>query len=117
MRKRALIIGVLSGVVGLWIWGASAFGASGDIERGKTIYDQHCVACHGASGTGDGPMGQVLDPPATDFTSAQHKKKTDAVLLGIIQNGVSGTAMSPWKSSLSEQDMQDVLAYIRSLGR
>lgn len=116
MIKHGLIIVVLNGVVGLWIWGASAFGVSGDIEKGKTIYEQHCVACHGASGKGDGPMGQVLHPPATDFTSAQHKKKTDAELLGIIQNGVSGTAMSPWKNSLSKQDIQDVLAYIRSLG-
>ncbi len=60
-------------------------------------------------------MGQVLRPPPTDFTGLQSKRKTDIELLTITQDGVKGTAMGPWKRTLSEQDIHNVLAYIRKL--
>ena len=31
-----------------------------DAERGKQLYERHCVACHGVDGLGDGPMAKDL---------------------------------------------------------
>ena len=37
-----------------------------DEERGKELYERHCLACHGEKGHGDGPMGEsmVVDVPS-----------------------------------------------------
>ena len=35
---------------------------------GAQLYQQHCVACHGATATGDGPMAALLRVPVADLT-------------------------------------------------
>jgi cytochrome c553 len=55
-----------------------------------------------------------LWPPA-DFTSATSKKKSEANLREVVENGKPGTAMVPWKSQLSETEMSDVIGYVMAL--
>lgn len=92
-----------------------SWGAGSDPAKGKAVYEKSCMACHGPQGKGDGPTGKVLVPPAADFTSAASKKKSDADLLKIIENGKPPTAMVAWKGLLSDQDIQHVLAYVKTL--
>lgn len=89
--------------------------AGGDPVKGKAVYEKSCMACHGPRGKGDGPTGKVLVPPAADFTSASSRKKSDAELLKTIENGKPPTAMIAWKGQLSNQAIQDVLAYVKTL--
>jgi mono/diheme cytochrome c family protein len=103
---------VVAGLLGVMPAPAAA---PGDAAKGKAIYEQRCLACHGPQGKGDGPTGKVLVPPAADFTSAASRKKSDADLLKIIENGKPPTAMAAWKGQLSEQDIQNVLAYVKTL--
>ena len=84
-------------------------------EKGKSVYESYCLACHGAQGKGDGPVGSALTPPPSDLTATG--KKSDQFLLQTIQNGRPGTAMPSWKEDISPQDIQDVLAYIRQLSQ
>ncbi|GJL54968.1 MAG: hypothetical protein NPIRA02_21000 [Nitrospirales bacterium] len=86
---------------------------SGSPEKGKAIYNTYCLNCHGQTGKGDGPIGQALIPPAADLTATGNK--SDTILLNTIRNGRPGTAMPSWKSDLSKQEMEDILAYIRNL--
>ena len=88
--------------------------ASGDATKGKLIYKTNCLMCHGERGKGDGPISAALRPPAADLTGSKAKAKSDKDLLTIIQDGRG--AMPAWKFQLKEQDIQSVLAYIRSLG-
>lgn len=104
----------------IMVWGLSsgshfATAAGGDAAKGKSIYQAKCVTCHGPQGKGDGPIGKQLKPPAGDFTSAESKKKSDAQLLDVIQNGKPKTAMVAWKTQLSEAELHDVLAYVLTL--
>jgi mono/diheme cytochrome c family protein len=85
----------------------------GNVAKGKTVYDKNCMACHGSEGKGDGLLGQRLVPPPGDLTATEAKSDQD--LLQTIQNGRAGTAMPSWKGSLSPEEIQNVLAYIRSL--
>lgn len=90
--------------------------AKGDAIAGKTKYDQFCVACHGATGKGDGPAGAALNPKPADFAAT---KLADADLFKIIKEG--GTAvgrsamMISWKTSLTDDNINNVIAYIRTL--
>ncbi len=114
MKSRAVVI-FLGIAVGLCALAHPVSGAGGDSTKGKAVYEQRCLACHGPQGKGDGPTGKVLVPPAADFTSAASKKKSDADLLKTIENGKPPTAMVAWKGLLSDQDIQHVLAYVKTL--
>ena len=95
---------------------------SPQVVRGRVIYDQHCAECHGAQGKG--PIGdwRIRDaegkfppPPLDDSAHAWHHPT--AVLLEMVREGSpQGQGNMPaWKEKLSEQNMQDVVAYIKSL--
>ncbi|MGD9852737.1 MAG: cytochrome c [Nitrospirales bacterium] len=86
-----------------------------DVKKGESIYQAHCVECHGPSGRGDGPRAALLAPRPGNLISAATSTKTDQELLAIIEHGVPRTAMHGWETTLSESDRKDVLAFIRSL--
>jgi mono/diheme cytochrome c family protein len=58
-----------------------------------------------------------VKPPAADLTGSKLKDKPDAELFQTIQNGRPPTAMSAFERKLSDQQIHDVVAYIRSLGK
>jgi putative copper resistance protein D len=83
------------------------------LARGKAVYEQHCLACHGAQGRGDGYP--FLKPPPADLGAAATRSKTDADLLITIRHGHPDTAMGSWRFALTEKEVWDVLAYVRTL--
>lgn len=83
------------------------------LSRGKTLFAEHCAGCHGIEGKGDGY--KILGADPADLTSPAIKKKPDAALLKTIHEGKPN--MPSWKVRLSEDDSQDVLAYIRTLAK
>ncbi|MBI3353838.1 MAG: cytochrome c [Nitrospirae bacterium] len=95
----------------------SSASEKGNAEAGKKIYDARCGLCHGAAGKGDGPAGASLNPKAADFTDKAKMNKSDDELFKLISDGVKGTAMMGFASSLSEQERQDVIAYIRTFSK
>lgn len=115
MKQRQVTLRSAVVVAGLLWWTPVAVAAPGDAVKGKAIYEKSCMACHGPQGKGDGPTGKVLVPQAADLTNAASKKKSDADLLTIIENGKPQTAMMAWKGQLPGQDIQHVLAYVKTL--
>ncbi|HZH50151.1 MAG TPA: cytochrome c [Nitrospira sp.] len=85
-----------------------------DVSKGKSIYREVCQTCHGLNGTGSGTM--TLQPPAADLTSAAVQEKLDAGLFKAIHDGRKNTAMGAWKYSLSDEEILDVIAFVRTLG-
>ena len=85
------------------------------LQRGQTIYREHCMDCHGANGKGDGPKAPFLSPRPGNLISAATSAKTDKELLRTIAQGKPRTAMPGWKDALADEDQQAVLQYIRSL--
>ena len=112
VKMTGLFAGMILGMLFLRPLSADA---AGDSAKGKALYEKHCMACHGPQGKGDGPTGKMLKPPAADFSSAVRKKKSEAELREVIENGKPGTAMGPWKSQLSPTDLDNVLGYVMAL--
>lgn len=83
------------------------------IASGKTQYEQKCVACHGATGMGDGVAGAALPQKPANF---HHKERWDATPVGVKQwvilNGIQGTAMAPL--GLTPDQAWEVLAYLET---
>lgn len=90
------------------------------IERGKQAYAKFvCISCHGETGKGDG-VQQMFDDDKTptsprDFTLGIFKGNPDpASLYRRIAFGMPGTPM-PGSSSMTPEQMVDLVHYIRSL--
>ncbi|HKY71332.1 MAG TPA: cytochrome c [Nitrospira sp.] len=83
-----------------------------DVEAGRRIYAEACKACHGLDGKGAGVM--KFRPPAADLTSPQVQAKLDSGLYTVIHEGRANTAMGAWKYALSDEEIRDVLSYVRT---
>ena len=115
MSHRPTIAAVLSLSVLLGVTAVSLLHAgSADAPPGKRIYVEVCQACHGADGKGAGVM--QFFPPAADLTSRLVQKKLDSGLYTSIHEGRANTAMGAWKHALSDQEIRDVIAYVRTFG-
>ena len=86
-----------------------------DVAAGKRIYVELCKTCHGLDGKGPGVM--KFNPPAADLTSRQVQAKLDSGLYKSIHEGRANTAMGAWTYALSDQEIRDVVAYIRTFGQ
>jgi len=107
---------------------APADALAGDAAAGKTAYTTNCLSCHGETGKGDGPVGAVLPPPSPrdfsvgDFafdTDEDGKPGSDADLKAVIAKGAGAFGgnqmMAAWGGILSDEDIDNIVAYIRTL--
>ena len=91
-----------------------AFSNSMDSETGRDIFFKHCKACHGDKGDGKTFAANVLKPPPKNFTSENSKQElTEERMIQSVAEGRKGTAMMPWKSRLTQQEIHAVVLYIR----
>jgi mono/diheme cytochrome c family protein len=92
----------------------------GDPKAGKAKYDANCVGCHGATGKGDGAAAAALNPKPQDHTDGKVMNAlSDKYLFEIIKDGgaaMKKAAFMPASNKkLTDQEIWDVVAYIRSL--
>ena len=105
--------------IGVFIWFfilvlPKAFSNSLDSETGRDIFFKHCKACHGDKGDGKTFAANVLNPPPKNFTSENSKQElTEERMIQSVAEGRKGTAMMPWKSRLTQQEIHAVVLYIR----
>jgi mono/diheme cytochrome c family protein len=109
---RGLVVAALAGI--------AAAGAAGNAAKGKAKYQELCAACHGASGKGDGPAAAGLQTKPRNHTDAAYMNKLkDQQVFEIIKKGGQGVGKSPlmpaWESQLKDEEIRDMVAYIRTL--
>jgi mono/diheme cytochrome c family protein len=91
--------------------------AQGDAAHGESLFGQFCAGCHGRDGRGG---AHTFMPHVDTLTKKGYiDQMPDEYLAFIIgEGGAAGgksAYMPAWKSKLSEQDIQDLIAHIRSL--
>lgn len=117
MKSR---IGVIVALLLLLPLGLALAQTKGDPKAGKAKYDANCIGCHGATGKGDGAAAAALNPKPQDHTDGKTMNAlTDKYLFDIIKDGgkaVQKAAVMPAANKkLVDQDISDMVAYIRSL--
>jgi mono/diheme cytochrome c family protein len=72
------------------------------IDSGQQMFTTYCAACHGVSGTGDGPAAQALKTHPANLTTLSQKNKgvfpsehVKSVLQFGVQNPAHGSAVMP----------------------
>lgn len=80
-----------------------------DPQQGTRIYQRDCAECHGADAE-----GKDRAPPLNPAGHAHHHADWELVM--IIAEGRGGLGRMPaWKEKLSDQEIQAVVAYIKTL--
>lgn len=102
----------------LMLTAATAYAAP-DAKKGETSYKQFCVTCHGEKGDGNGPAAASLTPKPTNFSDkAKMKTVTDAGMFDMIKKGGAAMnrspLMAPWGGVLKDEDIQNVVAFLRT---
>lgn len=79
-----------------------------DIFQGGRVYTLHCASCHGANGVS-------VMPGAPNFARSEGLLQADVMLLTAVKNGKK--AMPAYIGILTDGEILDVIAYLRTLRR
>ena len=84
------------------------------IAHGGAIYAEHCTACHGVSGTGDGPLAGGTPVRPADLTAAHVFEHSDGDLFWWISNGIPAGGMPGFATQLDERERWDVINFVHA---
>lgn len=93
-------------------------GADAAVFRGGLVFTNYCVTCHGSNADGNGRAARLYNPRPANLRMSD---KNDQYMLLIIRNGGGALArsqfMPPWGGELTDEQMHDVVAYLRSINQ
>jgi cytochrome c oxidase cbb3-type subunit 3 len=86
-----------------------------DSARGKTVYEQRCNFCHGDDGKGGGRKLGINLRNTTVQTLLKPEFLAQTVLHG--REGTPMPSFGPEGEGLNNQEISDVVAYVKTLGK
>ena len=104
MKWRVTILKVALAVLPMMLMYSTA--QAGDTNRGRQLYGKNCAVCHGDN-------GRSVMPGAPNFNRGETLLRPDSALLLQIRNGKN--ACPAYRGMLSDRDILDVIAFLRTL--
>jgi mono/diheme cytochrome c family protein len=91
-------------------------------QKGQALYEYYCALCHGETGQGDGFNSFNLTiPPAKLADATRMAGRSDAQMQEIIKKGGPALGLSPlmppWGGVLTDKQVSDLTAFVRTLAR
>lgn len=83
------------------------------VERGKALYREHCLPCHGKSGVGDGEMAKKMGYKPANLTLERLNQQADGEIFWKVSKG--RPPMPEFETQLSERERWDIVSYVRTL--
>ena len=80
-------------------------------QSAADTYKSKCQMCHAADGSGDTPAGKSMK--VLPFSRPEVVKMSDDDLIAVVKNGKA--KMPAYAGKLTDAQIKDVVAYIRSL--
>lgn len=84
-----------------------------DASIGQQIYARTCSVCHGERGNSASWAQNSLNPPPRDFTSEKARTLTRRQMINAVTYGKEDTAMMPFTTQYSAEEIAAVVDYIR----
>lgn len=117
MNRTGLHVAALIGVMSMTVPTPSQ---AGDARHGQALYKSYCTQCHGLAGNGKGINTPHLSVQPRDHTDrAEMSARTDDDLFKAIKQGgqaVNKSILMPnWDGNLSDDEIRDLVAYLRQL--
>jgi len=103
--RSLAVLAIVAGGICMWNQRAQAQGG------GEKVYKGKCATCHGPEGKGETPVGKATK--ARDFCSEEVQKETDEEWMAIVVKGKN--KMPAYDKKLTDAEIKDAIAYIRSL--
>jgi cytochrome c6 len=86
--------------------------AGGNADSGKAVFDKKCALCHGKEGEGKPAIAKMMKVELPHLGSEKVQSKSDAELTKVVKEG-TGKMKPP--TGLSDTDVANVIAYVRTL--
>lgn len=99
---------VLPIVAAVIVAGFAQAALAGNPVAGKRVFETNCVTCHGID-------GRAIINGTPHFIKGERLEKPDVQLLATMRNGLN--MMPAWRGVISDTEMEDALAYARTLRR
>lgn len=90
-----------------------------DMTHGKELFLRYCSGCHGEDGRGE---AKTFRPNVANLSVKELMDQlTDDYLFTAIKNGGAAVgknaSMPGWKSQLSDQEIWDIVSFVRTLAK
>jgi mono/diheme cytochrome c family protein len=86
------------------------------VFRGGLVYANYCVTCHGINADGNGRAARLHTPRPANLRASD---KNDSYIGLIVRKGGEAigrsTGMPPWAEELTDEQIKDVVAFVRSV--
>jgi len=116
-RKSMITLGFVWLITSMWIV-QNAMGTA-NVEAGGKLYQARCSPCHGPDGKAATPTAQALTPKPRDHTDGAYMNQlSNEHLTKVIKNGgpsVGKSQIMPAHPDLNDQQIEDVIAFVRAL--
>jgi mono/diheme cytochrome c family protein len=122
VRVKGYALGVITAGLLTCVVNPASAASKGDPERGRQLYGEYCLQCHGGKGEGWGWSKKVPPPPIPipDLSNPELMKRlSDQYLFDVIKGGGEAVGktrlMPPAERVMSDQEIWDVIAFLRLL--
>jgi cytochrome c len=112
MKKSLLTAGCIAVLAASPMIFGQAKKAAGDATKGKDVFESNCSVCHNADST-EKKMGPGLKGVFKREKLNNGKKPTEANIRALINAG--GNGMPSYADMLSDDEKNDVVAYLKTL--
>lgn len=89
-------------------------GGAQRVRSGFVLYRDHCLRCHGGPGVAPDPFGLGTRPEPANLVEAAQRWRA-AEIYWVVKHGLKMTAMPAWEYRMSEQQLWDVVAFVKLL--
>lgn len=85
-------------------------------RRGEVVFKTNCILCHGINADGKGRAAKLYDPPPANLTRSDKNDDYKRMIITLGGAAMGRSEFMPvWGEQLSAQEIEDVVAYLRTV--
>ena len=86
------------------------------VSRGEVVFKTNCILCHGIKADGKGRASGFFNPPPANLTLSDKNDEYKKMIITLGGKAMGRSEVMPvWGEQLSDQQIDDVVAYLRTV--